>query len=437
VGRAKTKGVRGRQRGSVAGSTGRRVGRRDKDKLAIHGGTPVRTKPFPQRRPFDQREIKAATAAIRSQNLFWSGGKYVVAFEKKFPGYYGQKYGVAATSGTAAIHLAVGAINPNPGDEIITAPITDLGSVVPILLQNAIPVFADADPATMNMTPETVEAKITQRTRAIIAVHLFGNACEIDAIRRIARRHRIPLIEDCSQAHATRYKGKYLGTFGDIAAFSMQQSKHMTTGDGGIAISNNARYGKRMKAFQDKGWPYLRFGRRAYRFLAPNYRFNELQAAVALEQLKKVRSVARRRQRLGTLLSKLIAGAPGVLPPAVTPGSEHTYWLYPLRIVGGPAKRFCKVLAAEGVGAWANYIGVPIFLCAETLTHKNTYGDSHCPFTCPSAGREYEYVDGMCPGAEEGLKHVAPIALHEHYTERDIRDTARAICKVAQALYGG
>ncbi len=417
------------------GKTRTKTVRGDKDKLAIRGGRSVRTRPFPQRRPFDGREVKAATAAIRSQNLFWSGGKYVVEFEKKFPAFYGMKYGVAATSGTAAIHLAVGAINPNPGDEIITAPITDLGSVVPILLQNAIPVFADVDPATMNMLPEDVEAKITKRTRAILVVHLFGNACDIEAMVKIARRHKLPLIEDCSQAHATRYKGKYLGTFGDIATFSMQQSKHMTTGDGGIAITNNALYGKRMKAFQDKGWPYLRFGRRAYKFLSPNYRFNELQAAVALEQLKKVRAVARRRHKLGTLLSKLIADAPGVLPAAVTPGSEHSYWLYPLRIVGGSVKRFCKALEAEGVWAWANYIGVPIFMCAETLTHKNTYGNSQCPFTCPAASRQYEYVDGMCPGAEEGLKHVATLGLHEDYTERDVRDVARAIRKVATALY--
>ncbi|MBN1341487.1 MAG: DegT/DnrJ/EryC1/StrS family aminotransferase, partial [Phycisphaerae bacterium] len=336
----------------------------------------------------------------------------------------------------AAIHLAVGAINPDPGDEIITAPITDLGSVVPILIQNAIPVFADADPATMNMTPEAIEATITERTRGIIAVHLFGNACEIDGIRKVARRHKIPLIEDCSQAHATRYKGKYLGTYGDISAFSLQQSKHMTTGDGGIAITNNARYARRMKAFQDKGWVYSRFARRDYQFLAPNYRFNELQAAVALEQLKKVRGVTQRRMKLGRLLSRLIAKAPGVLAPAVTAGSEHTYWLYPLRIVGGPVKAFCKALEAEGVWAWPNYIEKPIFLCASTLTKKNTYGVSHCPFACPAAEREYEYVDGMCPGAEEGLNHVAPIALHEHYTEEDVRDVGRAICKVAWGLYG-
>ena len=133
---------------------------------------------------------------------------------------------------------------------------------------------------------------------------------------------------------------------------------------------------------------------------------------------------------------QLIADAPGVMPPAITPGSEHSYWLYPLLIYGGPVKRFCKALQAEGVWSWPNYIGKPIFMCAETLTHKRTYGDSQCPFRCPAVQREFEYVDGLCPGAEEGLRHVAPLTLHEDYTERDVHDVARAIKKVACRLYG-
>jgi dTDP-4-amino-4,6-dideoxygalactose transaminase len=176
--------------------------------------------------------------------------------------------------------------------------------------------------------------------------------------------------------------------------------------------------------------------RRAYKFLAPNYRFNEIQAAVALEQLKKVRGVVRRRIKLGTMLSKLIAGVPGVLPAAVTPGGEHSYWVYPLRIVGGPVRPSCRALKAEGVWSWPNYIGVPIYMCADTLTRKNTYGDSHCPFTCHWTTRQYEYRDGMCPGAEDGLNHVATIPLHEQYSEADVRDVARAIHKVGTALYG-
>jgi dTDP-4-amino-4,6-dideoxygalactose transaminase len=209
----------------------------------------------------------------------------------------------------------------------------------------------------------------------------------------------------------------------------------MTCGDGGIAITNNRHYAKRMKAFQDKGWPYQRFGRRVYMFLAPNYRFNELQAAVALEQLKKVRAIVRRRIKLGTMLTRLITGAPGVLPAAVTPGGEHSYWVYPLRIVGGPVKRFCKALKAEGVWSWPNYISVPIFLCADALMQENTYGDSHCPFTCHWTTGRYEYRDGMCPGAEDGLNHVATIPVHEQYSDADMRDAARAIWKVATALY--
>jgi dTDP-4-amino-4,6-dideoxygalactose transaminase len=258
--------------------------------LAIDGGTPVRTAPFPRRTPFADREVELATEAIRSQNLFqWSGTK-VKGFEEQFAALYGVRHGVSSTSGTAAIHLAVGTIDPNPGDEIITAPITDLGSVTPILQQNAIPVFADID-RTYNMDPEDTERKITDRTRGIIVVHLFGNPANMDAFADISKRHNIPLIEDCSQAHLTVYKGRLLGTIGAIGCFSLQQSKHMTTGDGGMTITDNQVYYERMRFFVDKGFQRRGWGPRAYLFLAPNYRMNELTAAVGLAQLEKVQKV--------------------------------------------------------------------------------------------------------------------------------------------------
>ena len=166
---------------------------------------------------------------------------------------YGADLAVASTSGTAAIHIAIGAINPEPGDEIITAPITDGGTIVPILYQNAIPVFADID-RTYNMDPASVERQITPRTKAILVVHLFGNPCDMDAMVDIACRHGLWLIEDCSQAHQTTYKGRLLGYLGDVGCFSLQQSKHMTTGDGGVTITNNLALANRLINFRDKGW---------------------------------------------------------------------------------------------------------------------------------------------------------------------------------------
>ena len=158
------------------------------EKLAIHGGPKVRTEPFPERAPFGEREEELLLQAVRSQTLFVKSGTFVKELEKEFAAFYGTQHAQASTSGTAAIHTAVGVVNPNPGDEIITAPITDPGSVMPILMQNAVPVFADVDPKTLNMTPESIEANITDRTRAIILVHLFGHPCDIDEVVEIAEQ---------------------------------------------------------------------------------------------------------------------------------------------------------------------------------------------------------------------------------------------------------
>ena len=301
-------------------------------KLAIHVGQPYRTEPFPKRTPFGDEEIALVTEAIRSQNLFGLGGPKVTALEKDFAALYGAKYAVASTSGTSAIHVAVGTVNPNPGDEIITAPITDAGTIVPIVYQNCIPIFADVD-ETYNMDPADVERKITDRTAAIIVVHLLGTACNMDAMVDIARRHKLPLIEDCSQAHVTKYKGRFLGTLGDIAAFSLQQSKHMTTGDGGVTITSRDEWAERMFLFRDKGWTRKPgWGPRSYEFLALNYRMTELQGAVALAQVKKVRGVVEKRMELGNYLTEMISDLPGIGTAPVTPGSEHSYWMYALRI---------------------------------------------------------------------------------------------------------
>lgn len=404
------------------------------DKLAIDGGKPYRKDPFPQRTPFGDEEVALVTEAIRSQNLFRWSGRMVDEFEAKFAAFYGAKHAVTSTSGTAAIHLAVGTIDPDPGDEIITAPISDLGSVTPILQQNAIPIFADIDPATFNMDPQDAERKITRRTRAIMVVHLFGNGCDMDAFADISRRHGIPLIEDCSQAHATRYRGKWLGAIGDFGCYSLQQSKHMTTGDGGMTITDGEEYWERLRFFVDKGFQRKGWGPRAYLFLAPNYRMTELQGAVGLAQVPKVRQVAETRMRLGQRLTGMLEEVEGIEPAATTPGSEHSFWAYPVRTGRMDGVEFGRALQAEGVGNMPGYIGKPIYLCTEALTAKKTYGGSHFPFGSPYTEREIEYVEGMCPRTDEGLRHMLTLGINENFTEEDLADVAGAIAKVARAM---
>ena len=404
------------------------------EKLALEGGPKVRTHPFPARAPFGREEEELLLQAVRSQNLFGMSGTLLPEFERAFAELYGMKYAQSATSGTAAIHLAVGAVDPEPGDEIITAPITDPGSVMPILQQNAIPVFADVDPVTLNMTPESIEARITDRTRAIILVHLFGRPCEVDAVAEIAERHDLVLIEDCSQSHATKYRGRYVGTFGQIGCFSLQQSKHMTTGDGGMVVTDCEKTFRRLRLFADKGWDYRYMGERDHAFLAPTYRTTELMGAVGLAQLKKVRSVVERRVSLGQLLCDLIADAPGVKAVPAGDDCEVSWWNFIFHVTGHDPDAFCRAVSAEGVAVSPHYIGQPIFMCGEFLTARRTYGASGCPFTCRAVSREYRYTPELVPGALEGLKTVAVRGIHEHMAEDDIRDIGRAIQKVARAF---
>ncbi len=390
-------------------------------------------KNFPGRKLFGADELKLLHQALISQSLFGVDGKMVSSFEKDFARAYGVPYAVASTSGTAAIHTALGAINLNPGDEVITAAITDLGTIIPIINQGGIPVFADTND-TYNMDPLDVEKKITPRTKAIIVVHLFGNPCDMDAMLAVARKHNVVLIEDCCQAHMTEYKKKYVGTIGDIGCFSFQQSKHMTTGDGGMTITNNQKYYEHMKLFVDKGFARKGWGARAYMFHGQNYRMNELTAAVGIAQLKKVKDVVKKRNELGEHLTKLLSGINGIRTCPVTPGAVHSYWLYPLYYEGNDLEQFAKILKQEQVLGSIGYTVKPIYLCAESLTVKKTYGNSGYPFTWKDVEKTYEYKEGLCPKAESALKHLFCINLNECWTRERIEKTAEGIRKSCSVM---
>ena len=406
------------------------------DKLPIEGGPKVRETPLPRRKPFGEREEELVLQALRSQNLFGKGGTFVYELERKFAEFYGTGFAQSSTSGTAAIHTAVGVVDPEPGDEIITAPITDPGSVMPILYQNAVPVFADVDPKTLNMTAPAIESCITDRTRAVILVHLFGLPCDIEEVLRVCEKHNLILIEDCSQAHATRYQGSYVGTWGHMGCFSLQQSKHMTTGDGGMIITNDEETHKRLLLFTDKGWDYKYMGERDHAFLAPTYRMTELQGAVGLAQLEKLGGVAERRIALGKLLTERLADVPGIETVPQPEDREHSCWNYSFHVTGHDPDEFCEAVTAEGIPVGAHYIADPIFLRGGFLTAKKTYGKSGFPFDSPYVSRNYDYGPETVPGAVRGLRTVAVFGLHEHLSEADILDVAKAINKVSRGMAG-
>ncbi len=409
-----------------------------REKLAIEGGKPVRIKPFPRAadstgRDIGEEELSLLREVIYSGTLWRNNGSKVIRFEKAFASFYGVENAVASTSGTAAIHVAVGAINPNPGDEIITTPLTDMGTVIPILCQNAIPVFADVDPRAFNIDPLSIEKNITSRTIAIIVVHIFGNAADMDPIMNIAEKYGLYVIEDCSQAYLTRYKGKLVGTIGDLGCFSLQQSKHITCGDGGITLVNNPHLSSRAKLFADKGWP-REGGIRDHILLAPNYRMTELQGAVALAQLNKLEKVLSLRRKNAKLLTELLQDIPGVHPPYVPPYSEHSYWKYVFTIdekkLKCTTKEFGNALREERIPVeiGAGYPKGPIFMC-EMLKNKRTYGDSQFPWNSPY-GRNIDYNESLTPVASRIIPRLLGIYWDEFFSEEDIKDIAHAIGKV-------
>jgi len=405
--------------------------------LAINGGTPVRIAPMPSSgdasgRDIGDEELANLTQVVRSGRLFRHGGTFVERFEREFAALHGVAHAMACTSGTAAIHLAVAAVNPDPGDEIITSPITDMGSVAPILLQNAVPIFADLDPETYTLDPESVRRKVSDRTRAIIPVHLFGNPTDMDGLGEIASKHGLAVVEDCCQAYLAEYKGRLVGTIGDMGCFSLQQSKHITAGDGGITITNRDDLAERARLFSDKGWP--RTGEvRDYLFLGLNYRMNELSGAVACAQLGKVEKAIAGRRRVAGLLTERLRALLEIQPPVVRDGCKHSYWYYPITLRDGALRvsprEFAAAVSAEGIPASAGYIGRPIYM-SPALREKRTYGRSHCPYDCPAYGKPLEYREEDCPVTLDILRRLILLPCNEMFTEKEVDDMAQAIAKV-------
>ena len=408
--------------------------------LAINGGQKVRTTSLPgvgdiSGRTFGDTELANLTEVIHSGKLFRYGGKFVDKFEQDFAAMLNMKHAVAVTSGTAAIHTALGALNQDVAQEMITTPITDMGTVAPIMMQNCIPTFADLELDYFDLLPESIESRITDKTKAIIVVHLFGQPADMDAILAIGKKHGIPVIEDCCQAYLSRYKGKLVGTMGEIGCFSLQQSKHMSSGDGGIIVTNDDELARRARLFADKGWP-RGGGVREYGFLGVNYRMNELTGAVASAQVGKVEGVVERRRAAANAMSERLAEVPGIVIPKVREGCEHSWWQYPFMIdeaaLAISPQDFAAAVSAEGISVGHGYIGQPIYMC-QILQDKATYGKSQCPFSCPHYGRELTYKEDDCPNTLEILRRLLIVPCNEQYAEQDVDDIVTAIGKVARA----
>ncbi|HPP53839.1 MAG TPA: DegT/DnrJ/EryC1/StrS family aminotransferase, partial [Thermoguttaceae bacterium] len=282
-----------------------------KSPLAIHGGEKVVSKGAPSLgRRWGDPERQQLEEMLQQDTLFYWGGPKTQLVKERFREVCPLKYVHTCSSGTAALHIAVAAAGVGPGDEVITSSITDPGTVIGILYQQGVPVFAELGRSTYNLDPEDVKRRITPKTKAIIAVHLAGNPCDLDALRKIADEHKLVLIEDCAQAWGAKSRGRPIGTVGHIACFSLQNSKHITCGDGGVVASSDERFGPELQRFGDKGYDRARgLGLTVF---ATNYRMSEPQAAVVAAQLTRLEKIAARRAQLGNLLTEKIAHIPGI-----------------------------------------------------------------------------------------------------------------------------
>jgi perosamine synthetase len=403
--------------------------------LALFGGTKTKTTPFGTGKRFDDAEKQQVMEALDSDILFYVFGTKVHEMEDKLKNMYGMKYCNGCSSGTAAVHIAVGTLQLPPGSEVITSSVTDMGTLTGVLYQGLIPRFADIDPETYEMSPDSVRKLVNNKTGAIIVVHHAGMPAEIDEILEIAVDKGLPIVEDCAQAWYTTYKDRLVGTFGDISAFSLNHFKLITCGSGGAVMTNNEELEDIAKLFVDKC--YFRDGRkRNPYFLAPNYQMTELQGAVAVAQLDKVAGIVARRNELGMRLVNGLQEIDGIIPMKIPAHCQHSFFLLVVRIdpkqIKVPVADFCTALDAEGIPNEPGKItgGMPTY-AYDVFKKQAAFPSSKLPFVSKDTWSNVEYSKGMCPNAENAYEHTFNLNITQFYTEEDIDDMIAGVVKVA------
>ncbi|MDB6026472.1 MAG: putative PLP-dependent enzyme involved in cell wall biosis [Verrucomicrobiales bacterium] len=403
----------------------------DDTKIALDGGAKsVKRTPAKVAR-FGQPERERLEAMLGQDALFYWNGPQTKIFLDRFQKICPLKHVMPCSSGTAALHIAVAAAGIAPGDEVITTPITDMGTVIGILFQQAVPVFADLEPNTFNLSVADVERRITPKTKAIIAVHLGGNPCDLIPLKALADKHKLVLIEDCAQSWGAIYRGKPIGTVGHIACFSLQSSKQLTCGDGGLVASSDERFGPLLQKFGDKGMNRLNGGK--FEVLGTNYRMSEPQAAVAAGQLTRIETITGTRAKMGELLTKEISGIPGLTPHFVHAEDRCTFYFYMMRVQPGKftcdRDKFVAALRAEGVQASAGYI--PAVLYQMDLFRQHNFFAGRWPVK-EMGLTKMDYNQVKCPEAEAILKDCLRVTIHESMDEPYMLEVGAAVRKVAK-----
>lgn len=425
-----------------------------KKTLAILGGDKVRTDLFPSYRTMMEEEKKAVMKVMDSGALSrylgcwhedFMGGDEVRALESEWAKEFGVKYAIAVNSASSGLQCAVGALHISPGDEIIVSPYSMCISATAPLLYGAIPVFADIEKDYFCLDPESVRAKITPRTKAILIVDLFGLPHNVAAIREIAKEHNLAVIEDAAQAPMAEYEGKLAGTFGDMGVFSLNYHKHIHAGEGGIIVTDDKELAERVRLIRNHAEAVVE-GKGVEditNMLGFNFRLTELQAAIAREQLKKVRNVVDERIENCKYLESKLSGMEGIVPAPLRPGTKHAYYIHPFiyneEVVGIPRDVFVGAVKAElpltglrekeGVLMGAGY-AKPLYLM-PIFQQRIAFGKSGYPFTLSEPGA-VSYEKGICPVVED--LHENSLITHEMMrpgmSRSDLDDVATAFLKV-------
>ncbi|MEL6540361.1 MAG: DegT/DnrJ/EryC1/StrS family aminotransferase [Pseudomonadota bacterium] len=422
------------------------------ERLALHGGTPVIDRALAPFHSMGREEEEAAARVVRSGVLsayvgapgeLFMGGREVRAFEEKAADTFGVKHALAVNSWTSGLIAEVGALGLEPGDEIITTPWTMSATAMAILHWNAIPVFADIDPATFNIDPACVAALVTDRTRAILAVDIFGQSADVAGLRAVADAHGLALLGDTAQAPGAMMGKNHTGTGYDIGGFSLNYHKHIHCGEGGILVTNDDGHAARMALIRNHAESVVQPREGAMRradlanMIGYNFRMGEIEAAIASAQLDRLEERVADRQRVADELNAGLAGLDGLTPPHVAPGGTHVYYVYGMRldleVLGVTRASLVEALRAEGVPAlvpgYQNIHRLPIF------TEQCAYGTGRFPWSL-RPDRRFAYGEGTCPVAEE--LHQASflglsICLNELPSE-DVADIVAAFQKVWRRL---
>lgn len=395
-------------------------------KLALLGGKPVRSTPFPSWPVFGQAEERRLVRTLRSGKWGRLEGRETAEFEERFAAMHGCKHGIAVANGTVSLRIALLAAGIQAGEEVIVPPYTFLSTASAVVEANAIPVFVDIDLRTFNLDRRAVEAAITPRTRAIIPVHFAGQPAEMDAIMKIARKHKLFVIEDAAHAHGASYKTQRAGSIGHVGSFSFQSSKNLTAGEGGMITTNDSTVAETCRSVQNCGripggvWY-------EHHVISGNYRLGEFQAAILNAQLSRLEAQTRTRERNGKYLAKRLSRLPGVYPQKR--GAEctrHAYHLFMLRFDAAgfeaPRETVLKALQAEGIPCSGGY-GFPLYL--QPLFQKKAFG----PYL--SNAKSLNYARVRCPNSELICQQAIWL---EHRlllgTRSDTNDVAEAFEKI-------